>query len=140
MAKSKVKEIKKYTDIKSYEDACLVNGDDPKVFPDYSMLPKDEAEYHLNHFKLVRIIKALNKVAAPNWKPDFVKGNTKYYPWPTVKADKKRPSGFGFSYSCFGYDFSITTVGSRLCFASSELTLYALKQFEAMYIINQLSI
>ena len=140
MAKSKIKEIKKHTDIKSYEDACIVNGDDPKILPDYSMLPKAEAEYQLNHFKLVRIVKAINKIADPNWKPLFHNRNTKYYPWPEVKSDEKRPSGFGFSDSCCDYVDSHACVGSRLCFASSELALYALKQFEAMYIINQLSI
>ncbi|MEI7424468.1 MAG: hypothetical protein WCK18_20370, partial [Prolixibacteraceae bacterium] len=42
-------------------------------------------------------------------------------------------SGFGFSYSFFGYGYASTFVGSRLCFETSEKSNYAANQFIDLY-------
>lgn len=132
--------IKTYEDVKTWEDACLVNGDDPQNLPDVSKLPEDEQKYMVNHYKLVRVAKALNKVHDPKWRPNFhgETTNKKYYPWFEVKADKKRPAGFGFSSTHYdGWD-AHSHVGSRLCYATYEIALYAAEQFKDLYLENQL--
>lgn len=53
----------------------------------------------------------------------------KYYPWFEVS-----PSGVGFSYSGYGHWYANSGVGSRLCYKTKELALYAAKQFEDIYI------
>jgi hypothetical protein len=52
----------------------------------------------------------------------------KYYPWFEVLS-----SGFGFSHTDYYYDYTDTSVGSRLCTDSSEKALYAFKQCEDLY-------
>lgn len=76
------------------------------------------------HMKLSIIARALNE----GWKPDWTNSNeAKWYPY------FSNPSGFGFSHTDFYYCFTTSTVGSRLCFKSSELAEYAGKQFESIY-------
>jgi hypothetical protein len=68
-------------------------------------------------------------------KPDYTNSSQgKYYPYFEVKADKDRPSGFGFSRTHSAYWYSCTSVGSRLCFPSSELALHAAEFFKQLYI------
>lgn len=77
-----------------------------------------------NHAKLSIIAQALNE----GWKADYSdKSQYKYYPWFEHKT------GFGLSYANSHYDGSYSTVGSRLCFKTSELAEYAGKQFKELY-------
>lgn len=77
--------------------------------------------------KLKLIIKVINE----GWKPDWSDGSQKkYYNWFGVL-----PSGSGFDDSITDYYYSgtITSVGSRLCFESSEKCEYVAKQFKHLY-------
>jgi hypothetical protein len=116
--------------IKTYEQACKKLGINPKALPGVSKLPVKDRKAIIAHYKLVKIAQALNGEWKPNWNDN---SEGKYYPWFEVKADAKRPSGFGFSGADCGSWRTCTAVGSRLCFKSSELAVYAGKQFAKLY-------
>lgn len=118
-----------YKDIKTFEDALEYLGEDDQFVKEYTtvhilFLPKDIRAY----YKLRIIAKALNngKVMDYNNSSEY-----KYYPWFNAKGT---PSGFssndGYGY---GYDDSHSDVGSRLCYISSEIAVYAGKQFLEIY-------
>ncbi|MGB4775722.1 MAG: hypothetical protein WBP45_11145 [Daejeonella sp.] len=107
--------------IKSYEDACEDQGIEPLELSDFDFLPVADRKHAFASHKLTVIIKALNE----GWVPDWKNGSQyKYYGW-----FKQVGSGAGFSYDDYVYGYSVTTVGSRLCFKSRELAEYAGKQF-----------
>lgn len=113
----------KVTDrIKSFEDACEDQGLNPND-PIFTTGTPDVIAYN----KLTKaIIPSLNE----KWTPDWNNSNQrKWYCW--FKYDG---SGFRFYDSRYGLVFS--SVGSRLCFKSEELAVYAAKQFQNEY--NQL--
>lgn len=110
---------------------------------DFEFLPESIRKYMFNHYNLTVVVRALNFEANGNkeWEPDWNdRSQWKYYPWPTVEASANKPSGFSFSYSNDLYSSSGASVGARLLFLSSELALYALEQFEELYLENQLII
>lgn len=77
------------------------------------------------HAKLSIIAKALNE----GWKPDWKNGDQyKYTPFFIANTDNS-----GFSYYHYYYWSSCTSVGSRLCYKSSEIAEYAGKQFSSLY-------
>ena len=109
----------KITDrIKTFEDACIYLGLSTGIF-----LPgdtKDEIAYK----KLKVIATALNE----GWRPDWTdESQYKYYPWFDLS------SGSGLAYFVYDFYFSFSTVGSRLCFKSRDLAIYAGKQFTDIY-------
>lgn len=126
--------------IETVTEAFQACGLDPNARPDVSSFPAELQKYMLNHYELLIITKALNKLEDGTfWEPDWSNWDQyKYFPWVEVKASKENPSGFGFSSSFYVLWHSLTFAGSRLCFHSSELALYALKQFEEHYKINLL--
>lgn len=122
----------KYTDLKTFKDACQVLGLDPKkVIPDFSCYPEKDRVSMIAHAKLVIIIRAANKLANKNkiWIPDFTDYNQdKYEPW----FDLSKGSS-GFRYGAYDYWRTISGVGSRLCFISSEVCEHIAKQFIEIY-------
>lgn len=111
--------------VKTFEDACKVVGVDPD-----DVLPFSDAENNdqkaINAFAKLRVIaKALNE----GWEPDWTNSNQNKYT-PYLKAN---PSGSGFSCSDYGLWYAVTCVGSRLCFKTSDLAMYAATQFEGIY-------
>jgi hypothetical protein len=116
--------------IKTYEGACKSIGLNPKSLPKVSALPIKHRNALVAHYKLIIIAQALNEGWEPNWNDS---SECKYYPWFEVKATKNTPAGVGFSYSLCDRWYTSSTVGSRLCFKSSELALYAGKQFKKLY-------
>lgn len=115
--------------IMTFEDACKALNIAPNV-PEVSGLPEKHQKAIIAHYKLVIIAQALNNGWEPNWSNW---DEYKYFPWLEVKADESNPSGSGFSYTDYDYSYSDTIVGSRLCFQTRELALYAAKQFEDLY-------
>jgi len=117
--------------IKSFEDACQeLNLDPTTVLPDFSCYPEKHRKAMTAHAKLVLIAMALNAGWEPDWNND---DQWKYFPWFRVKASQDQPAGFGFSGTGCDDTGANTCVGSRLCFSSSDLALYAGKQFEELY-------
>ena len=116
--------------IKSFNEACKIAKVSPKDLPDFSMLPKKHQKSMLAYYKLIIIAQVLNEDWEPSWND---KNEYKYFAWFEIKADAKRPAGFGFSHThCDGW-YVGASVGSRLCFKTRELAEYAGKQFESIY-------
>ena len=81
----------------------------------------------VNAFAKVSLIyQVLNEGWVPNWQDS---SEYKYYPW----FDMRSAAGSGFSVSDYDNDGTFTGVGSRLCFKTSDLAIYAGNQFEAEY-------
>jgi hypothetical protein len=81
------------------------------------------------YFKLIKIAEVLNEGWEPNWDNA---NEPKYYPW--FYMDSKAGSGFGLSYHGYVDVNSYSTVGSRLCFKTRELAIYAGQQFINEYL------
>jgi hypothetical protein len=109
--------------VKTFEDACQVAGEDPKSYE--SPEGASDEDRHLNSYrKLLLVIRVLNE----GWTPDFANSNQwKYWPWFVYRA------GSGFSFTDYVDGHSHSSVGARLCFHSSELAIYAAKQFQELY-------
>ena len=113
--------------IKTFADVCEELGlDANKVLPHPD--PQSEDEVATNAFvKVTLIAKALNEGWKPNWEDS---SEYKYYPWFDMRGTA---AGSGFSLSNYGCSHAPAGVGSRLCFKSSELAMYAGQQFQAEY-------
>ena len=113
--------------IKSIDDACKELGENDEEVMELFKLQEAGITSHILYTQmLVVIAKALNE----GWKPDWTNGEwDKYFPWFTMGS----PSGVGFSYDDCVLWCSLSDVGSRLCFKSSELAKYAGKQFLDIY-------
>lgn len=123
--------MEKYTDVKTFEDACKVERvDAKKVIPDFKNYPAKDRKAMIAHAKLVIIASALNRLAnaGKKWKPDWSNGKwDKYFPWFEMGGSS------GFRCNDFDRWFSFSTVGSRLCFCSYDVAQYAGKQFIKLY-------
>lgn len=101
--------------IQNWEDVAKAHGIDPVLSlprPD----PKNEDEENDNaHFMAKRVVALFRKdVKFPDW------GNSnqiKYVPWFNMPNDK----GVGFSFLGYGSWFTVTYVGSRLCWEDSGI-------------------
>ena len=124
--------MKKFTDLKSFEDACQVLELDPKtVIPDFSCYPEKDRVSMIAHAKLVIIVRAANKLAnkGKEWIPDFTNFNErKYEAWFDLEEGSS-----GFRYYVYVYWVSYSGVGSRLCFISREVCEYVTEQFIEIY-------
>ena len=118
----KVKSGKITDRVKTLEDAIAELGITVN-WSLYENLSKDEIAY----LKLKIIARALNEGWTPNWDND---SEYKYWPYFDMRSSA---AGFGFSDSDFGGWRSISSVGSRLCYKSSELSEYAGTQFLDVY-------
>lgn len=124
--------MKELKTLKTFEDACKIEGLDPKtVVPDFSAYPEKDRKAMIAHAKLVIVARAANRLAngGEEWTPDWTNYNQwKYYPWFDMGRGS---SGFRFD----GYDCWITPsyVGSRLCFLSGKVATYVGKQFTELY-------
>ncbi len=76
------------------------------------------------HMKLTLLAKILNQGWEPNWDNS---NEYKWYPYFDMRA------GVGFSSADCGCWYPGTCVGSRLCFKSKELAMYAGTQFVELY-------
>lgn len=136
----------KITDVvKSYEDACKVLGIKPVNF-DY--LPEREKRHVSAMLKLETITKALNE----GWEHPQKRGECYVY-WPCfimLKENEldeyrrngytvvrvqgiKNTAGLAGSYSHRTPSYTAASLGSRLCFKSSDLALYAATTFTQLY-------
>ena len=84
-----------------------------------------DEEHDKSYKKLILIASALNEGWEPNW---LDLNENKYYPYFRTTS-----SGFGFSGTFYGCEYTNTICGSRLCFKTRELAEYAGRQFESIY-------
>jgi len=113
-----------WEDIKTLEDATNKLGEKDE---DVIQLRKLEsvdglADYILNNQIAIVVAKALNDGWVANWDDH---NEYKYYPW--FYLGKK------FRYNYCNYWYSGSSASSRLSFKSSELAIYAGKQFKDVY-------
>lgn len=106
--------------IKNFDDVLKENGISREDFKTSCKgLEPDEIAYRMA--KLVCI--TFNE----GWLPDWTNSNEyKYFPWFNMSSS----SGVGFSSRDYGVWNTLSYVGSRLCFKSSDLASYAGKLFE----------
>lgn len=104
--------------IKTFEDACEELGEDSALF---NIGTADEIAFR----KLKVIVRALNGDWVPNWNDG---SQRKWFPWFYLNEP-----GFRFDGSHGDWTSARATGGSRLCFASQELSDYAAKQFLPLY-------
>lgn len=137
--------------IKTFEDARdelskrAEHGDeDAKVLLDeYATMNspcRKECSKDLLAYLKLRII---NSVLNEGWKPKFIEGEIRWYPW--FSFDRSRVVGRGGYIASANYglidanansasSYSHTYYGSRLAFKSKELAEYAGKQFIDIYV------
>lgn len=124
--------MKKLKDLKTFEDACQIEGlDASKVIPEFEFFPEKDREAMKSISKLVIITKAANRLAndGKEWIPDWDNMDEwKYENWFSLSGGS---SGFR-SYGCDVW-LTLSHVGSRLCFISSEVGEYVAKQFLDLY-------
>ena len=124
--------MKKYTDIKTFEDACeYLKLESSSVIPDSSCFPEKHRKALDANAKLIIIAEAVNTIDNDNkeWFPDWCNSSEyKYQPWFELGSSASR-----FSYDDYGDWVSFTTVGSRLCFKNEESAEYVGKQFVDLY-------
>lgn len=119
----------KITDrIKTFQDALDYNGE---TLDQFNARTANDSPDEVGYKKLKVIVQALNEGVVMNYNDV---NEYKYYPWFYAAG-----SGSGFSFGDYGYVYSGSIVGARLCFKSKELAIYAGKQFTAEYneFINQ---
>lgn len=125
--------MKNYNEIKTFEDACKIQGIDPKkVLPNFSNYPEGDREALLAHAKLVIIVRASNKLAndGKEWIPDFNNyKERKYEPW----FDLEVSGSSAFRFGDYGLWASASLVGSRLCFINRDVCKYVANQFIDLY-------
>jgi len=109
--------------IKNFNDVLEDQGISTDAFADMcNGLTPDEIAY--KQLKLIAL--ALNE----GWQPDWTNGNwDKYYAWFTMGGS----SGSGFAFIGADYWNSLSYAGSRLCFKTRELAVYAGETFTDIY-------
>ena len=101
--------------IKTMDDVYAEFNIEKEAFEKSFIFPED-----LDAAKIRLITKAFNE----GWEPDWTNSKQyKYFPWFDLS------SGVGFSRSDCDYWRTVSVVGSRLAFKSSDLALHAVKQF-----------
>lgn len=120
--------------LKTWKSICKAKGIDPiKSLPFQNRSTEEgvnDTEEGVNaFFKLSTIREVLNNGEDADWSS----GEAKWFPWPNVVADKKKPSGFGLSYYDYGRTHSFTSVGSRLSFNRREKARHAFTYFQPVY-------
>jgi hypothetical protein len=142
--------------VKTFEDACRELGEDNHFVEQYHVIVDNEiftsdGNNFIAYLKLCIIAAALNE----GWRPQFTEDEVRWYPWFTLwteeelseksdewKADRHLVStgdysgdwaGFSFSRSYPAPSYTVTYVGSRLCFKSEALATYCGKQFTKLW-------
>ena len=113
----------KYTEIKTFEDACKAqNLDATKVIPDFSYFPEQDRQAMINHAKLVIIHNAIRGDWTPDWNDS---SQYKYYPY------FKMGSSFGFN-DCHNW-YAYSGVSSRFALKNKDQVKHVVKYFEELF-------
>jgi hypothetical protein len=117
--------------VKTFEDACEVLGLNPENLPIVENLPEKDRRSVIAYYRLIIIGRALNE----GWEPDFSDwAQYKYWNWFYVESkDNGASAGFAYAYTYDAASNANTNIGSRLCFKSRELAVYARENFRDLY-------
>lgn len=106
----------------------------PANLPDVSMLPLRDQMSLICYYQITKVIEAENK-KNNNWQPNWNDSSQyKYCVWQRIKADEKRPAGFGFSDADCDTWCSASAVGSRLLVGNSETARRLGKKLKQLFI------
>lgn len=109
--------------------ASFLNKDTEPVLSVLKTLPEAEGKPLIALYKLGILSEAAWAVQGVQL--DWSDSNQwKYYPWFRMSGSG---SGFSFSYSAFDYDHSVSSVGSRLVFPSSDMAIFMGKTHRDIY-------
>lgn len=124
--------MKKLKDLKTFEDACQIEGlDASKVIPEFELFPEKDRVAMKSISKLVIITRAANRLAneGKEWIPDWNdRDEYKYENWFSLSGGSS-----GFRYCGCDDWATYSYVGSRLCFISREVGKYVATQFIDLY-------
>jgi hypothetical protein len=111
--------------IKTFEEACALLSIDATTALPYPT-PENADQENTHAFVMLKII---SKALRGDWQPDWNDSDQlKWFPY-----FQSNGAGFGFSCTIYVDWYSITYVGSRLCFPTSEMAQYAGKTFIDIY-------
>ncbi|WP_017258426.1 hypothetical protein [Pedobacter arcticus] len=121
--------------LETFESAAKSVGIDPAILPVVTGLPEAHGKAIIAGYKLFVISQASWEGKKIDWN-DY--DQRKYFPWfdmETYEKDKAEQvgSGVGFSYDVYDFDRSVTGVGSRLVFPTSEIAKYVGKTHLSIY-------
>ena len=119
--------IVKITDrIKTFDDVLAAKGTTMEAFKnEHGSKSTDSFAYE----QVKLIVEVLNEGKAPS----LAKGDYGYYPYFFIDRNESYPGGFRLSFNDYYFDYGYTIVGARLLYNSSDLAIYAGKQFEDIY-------
>jgi hypothetical protein len=110
--------------IKTFEDVLSeLQDSDPDVIEYRKLQQANVADYIIANQEAILISKVINESWTPNWDNS---NEYKYFPWFKMGSSGFRSDDYGLWPSC-------SSVGSRLCFKTSELARYAGEQFTDVY-------
>lgn len=140
--------------VKTFRDACRELGDNHPLVMAFDSFLEDVPYVSIQDADIIAYLKLRIICAALNegWEPQFTEDEWRYYPWYSVLAKeewddlserqkKERGVFFGgsasngalggvvYAYSYCTHANKAVLIGSRLCFKTSELAIYAAKQF-----------
>jgi hypothetical protein len=113
-------------EILSFEAACKATGDNPAKLPIVKGIAIRHQKRITSDYQLSIIADALRKMENVNYNDTSL---AKYHAVFAVKADAKRPSGFGLSFDDCGRWHSGSDVGVRLCFHNRDTAIFFGKHF-----------
>lgn len=119
--------MKKFEELKTFEDACRIAGKSPVIVSLSG--PAEYLKPLAAQFKLIIIVSAANRLAndGKEWVPDFTNSQQRKYEPIFYRGSS------GFRFRGYGDWGAATGCGSRLCFISSEAAKYVATQFEDLY-------
>ena len=120
--------------IKSFEDACKFLAI-AAILPTVTGVPAKYQKGIVADYKRVIITEALNKEAndGKDWVPVYDGSEYHYFPYFRMDDKKDEPRGSGFRFSCSGFAYRISSVGSRLEFISEDVCYYAVETFPEIF-------
>ena len=117
-------------EVMSFEAACKDRKVDPKKLPVVTGLPARHRKFIISGYKLAIIAEAIRGGKTANYNDT---NETKYFPVFKVKADSKRTSGFGLSYSYYGGWGTDSSVGVQLCFPNWDMQRFFAERFLSLH-------
>lgn len=115
--------------VKSYADACAVLGIEP--MNEEVLVKLGFTGEEIARRKVGTIAEALNEGWVPNWNDT---DEYKYYPYFYIEPNNFSASaGLSYASTANALTNAAASIGSRLCFKTSELARYAGKTFTELY-------
>lgn len=108
-------------EVLDFKMACKVTGDNPTTLTKLVSFVKNLPKRHQKYMVAAYVLPIIAEALKDNKKPDYTDPNQyKRFNYFKVKADKKRPSGFGLAFYVHDSWFTYSSVGVRLSFMNAD--------------------